>query len=292
MATIGELANAVAHEIRNPLTALGGFGRRLQKIAGTVKEKEYADIVVSEVDRLENILRDVLTFSRDAKFHFEKLSVTDIIQESISTFSDICAEHSIKIVVNFGTDLSVLIDKGQIRQAVNNLITNAIDSMPDGGTLIVNTVEEELNNLIYVAIHISDTGIGIPEDRLPLIFEPFYTTKEIGHGTGLGLSISRKIIEEHGGFIKAENSTRGVTVSLYFPYQSNEELLKTPCWEFMKCGRDVDKEIKCPAYPNFGRTCWVVAGTFCEGKVQGTFAQKCEDCRKCDFYKKVVNKEI
>ena len=80
-------------------------------------------------------------------------------------------------------------------------------------------------------------------------------------------------------------------VSLYFPYQSEADSARTPCWEFMKCGRDAGKEMKCPAYPHFGRVCWVVAGTFCEGKVQGTFAQKYEDCKKCEFYNKMLNEE-
>ena len=123
---------------------------------------------------------------------------------------------------------------------------------------------------------------------LPLIFEPFYTTKKIGHGTGLGLSISRKIVEEHGGFIQAKNRTeKGLTVSMYFPYQSDEELKNVPCWEYMQCGRDVNDEMKCPAYPHFGQVCWAVAGTLCAGKIQGTFAQKTNDCRNCIFYKKV-----
>lgn len=293
LAALGRLTADIAHEIRNPLTALGGFGRRLLKIAANEKEKEYADIVVSEVDRLEHILRDVLSFSREAKFHLEREPITDTVKSSVSTFSEICEEQSIKVETDFGTNLPVLIDRDQIRQAANNLISNAIDAMPDGGTLTVVTRAKELNYITYVAIHVSDTGPGIPEDKLPLIFDPFYTTKKIGKGTGLGLSISRKIIEEHGGFIKAENRPEGgLTTSLYFPYQSKEDLARVPCWAYKKCGRDVDTEMKCPAYPNFGRVCWVVAGTFCEGKVQGTFAQKYEDCRKCDFYRKVLNKEI
>jgi two-component system NtrC family sensor kinase len=293
LAALGRLTADIAHEIRNPLTALGGFGRRLQRMAVNDKEKEYADIVVSEVDRLEHILRDVLTFSRDAKFHLKRMPLTDAVKNSLSTYAGICDEHAVKVDVDFATDLPVFIDSEQIRQAVSNLIVNAVDAMPEGGTLTVSTAAEELNNITYVAVHVSDTGKGIPEDKLPLVFEPFYTTKEIGHGTGLGLSISRKIIEEHGGFIKAENRPGGgVTVSLYFPYQSEEELARVPCWEYMQCGRDVNSEVKCPAYPNFGRACWVVAGTFCEGKVQGTFAQKYEDCRKCEFYKKVICKEM
>jgi len=212
------------------------------------------------------------------------------VQEAISLFSDMCEESSIRIETDFGTELSALIDRQQIRQAITNLIANAMDAMPKGGLLNIFTGAEEMNDITYVAVHISDTGPGVPEDDLDLIFEPFHTTKEIGHGTGLGLSISRKIIEEHGGLIKAENGPEGgLRVSLYFPYQGEEDLAKTPCWEYMKCGRDKDTAIKCPAYPHFGRKCWVVAGTFCEGKVQGTFAQKHEDCRKCEFYRCVQN---
>jgi hypothetical protein len=215
------------------------------------------------------------------------------------TFSALCDEHAITIDTRYDTALPVLLDTGHARQAVNNLIANAIDAMPDGGTLSVATVPERLHDVTFVAIRVSDTGTGIPQDQLQYVFEPFYTTKEIGRGTGLGLSISRKIIEEHGGFITAVNGNgngkgngnsngKGLTASLYFPYQSKEDLCKTPCWEFMKCGRNLGKEQKCPAYPHFGRVCWVVGGTYCEGRVQGTFAQKCEDCRKCPFLKHVV----
>jgi two-component system, NtrC family, sensor kinase len=293
LAALGRLTADIAHEIRNPLSALGGFGRRLQKIVAGKKEKEYSDIIVAEVNRLEHILRDILSFSREAKFHFERMPVTAAVKDSIATFSELCTEHSIEVVVELNTDFPVLMDKMHTRQAIDNLLSNAIDAMPEGGTLAISTTVEKENNIDYVIVQVLDTGAGIPEDKLSLIFEPFHTTKVIGHGTGLGLSITRKIVEEHGGFIKAVNNIiSGITFRLYFPYQSNEDLLGTPCWEFMKCNRDVNCEVKCPAYPNFGRACWVVAGTFCAGKVQGTFAQKYEDCSKCDFYEKVLQKKI
>lgn len=287
MAALGRLTADIAHEIRNPLSALGGFGRRLQKIAIGSKEKEYSDIIVAEVNRLEHILRDILTFSREAKLRFERIPVTKVVRESVTTFSELCAEHAIKVVLEFDTDLPILIDKLHVRQSVDNILSNAIDAMPEGGALTVSTKVEEVNNLAYVAVHVSDTGTGIPGDKLALVFEPFHTTKVIGHGTGLGLSITKKIIEEHGGFIRAKNNLEsGITFSLCFPYQSDEDLFAVPCWEFMKCERDVNNEMKCPAYPNFGRVCWVVAGTFCEGRVQGTFAQKYQNCKKCDFFRK------
>jgi len=292
LAALGRLTSEIAHEIRNPLTALGGFGRRLLRLASGDKEKEYAEIVVSEVDRLEHILRDVMTFSREARFRLNREPVTDAVQESLAAFSAVLDDNSINLEVDFRADLPVLVDRDQVRQAVNNLISNAADAMPEGGTLRVSTEVDSLNNIAYVAVHVFNTGEGIPPERLPLIFEPFYTSKVGGRGTGLGLSISRKIMEEQGGFIRAENvDGTGVRVSLYFPYQSEEDLVKTPCWEFMRCGRNGVNALKCPAYPNFGRVCWVVAGTFCEGKVQGAFAQKYEDCKKCEFYRNAMSED-
>ena len=293
LAALGRLTADIAHEIRNPLSALGGFGRRLQKISVGQKEKEYSEIIVSEVGRLEHILKDILSFSREVKFNFERTNITDVVRDSIATFAELCEEQSVKVVTDFNTDLPVLFDKIHAGQAIGNLLSNAIDAMPDGGTLTVSTTAETVHNANYVAVHVSDIGTGIPDNKLRLIFEPFHTTKTVGYGTGLGLSITKKIIEEHGGFIRAENNEgKGITFSLYFPCQTDEDLNRTPCWEFMKCGRDFNNEVKCPAYPNFGRTCWVVAGTFCEGKAQGTFAQKYEDCKKCEFYNKSINKEI
>ncbi len=294
LASLGRLTADVAHEIRNPLTAIGGFAHRLSKIVTQEKEKEYADVIVCNVNSLEKILRNVLTFSREARYHLEKHNIEEVVHDVLIIYEDLCREQRISIEVKIGEHLpAILIDKEQVRQAFSNLITNAIDAMPNGGTLTVTAGVEEIHAVIFLFLKVSDTGQGIPEEKLPFIFEPFFTTKEIGRGTGLGLSITRKIMEEHSGFVRAGSTMgKGSTFSLYFPYQSEEESLKVKCWEYMKCGRDKDATVKCSAYPNFGRSCWVVSGTFCEGKVQGTFAQKYEDCRKCEFYQKVKSKEI
>jgi two-component system NtrC family sensor kinase len=294
LASLGRLTSDIAHEIRNPLTAIGGFARRLYKIVDSPKEKEYAEIMVEEVNRLEKILKDVLTFSRSAGYNLERQNIKDVIKETIKIYEHLCMEHNIDIEVMLKEDLPpVLLDRDQLRQALSNLLTNAIDAMPDGGALTVTSDTETIYGVIYVVIRITDTGEGIPEDKQSVIFEPFYSTKEPGIGTGLGLPITRKIMQEHGGFVDVKSTVgRGTTVSLYFPYQSIEESLKMKCWEYMKCGRNGNTSAKCPAHPEFGRICWVVAGTFCEGKAQGTFAQKYEDCRKCEFYRKVRSKEI
>jgi two-component system NtrC family sensor kinase len=287
LAALGRLAADVAHEIRNPLTAIGGFARRLHKRAAGEQEQEHAGIIVAEVARLERILRDVLTFSRDARYHLEKHGVEEFLYDVLNIYEQVFSEQSVTVEVMLEKGLPpVLMDRDQVSQAFINLLSNALDAMPAGGVVKLTAGNEHLHGVRYVYVRVSDTGEGIDEDNLPLIFEPFFTTKEPGRGTGLGLSITRKIIEEHGGFLKAESvKGKGAVFSLYFPQQDEEESLGVKCWEYMKCGRDKDATAKCPAYPNFGRICWAVAGTFCEGKVQGTFAQKYEDCGKCDFYR-------
>lgn len=289
LAALGRLTADVAHEIRNPLTAIGGFARRLRKSAAGGPETERAEVIVEEVARLEKILRDVLTFSRDARSHLEKQSVEEFIFDVLNVYDQAFSEQAVTVEVRLEKDLPpVLIDRDQVRQAFINLLSNALDAMPRGGALTVTAESEEIHGVRFVCVRLSDTGEGIEESNMRLIFEPFFTTKEAGRGTGLGLSITRKIIEEHGGFLRAESARgKGSVFSLCFPQQGVTESQGPKCWEHMKCGRDRDATAKCPAYPNFGRICWAVAGTFCEGKVQGTFAQKYEDCRKCDFYQMV-----
>ena len=290
LAALGRMTMDIAHEIRNPLTALGGFGRRLLKDPPTEKVASYAAVIVSEADRLERILRDVLTFSRESRANLERLAVDEVVSESIHLYKEICDEQRIKVVFSALTNLPVLIDPDQMREAVNNLLANAIDAMEGGGTLSVLIEEVRRNELPYVMIEIADTGPGIPEDQLGLIYEPFYSTKKIGQGTGLGLSITRKIIEEHGGFIMAANRGEGgLRVCLHLPYQDPADE-QSPCWEVMNCGRNVNNEMRCPAFPSFGRACWAVAGTMCEGKVLGTFAQKLSDCHRCEFFKTTVGR--
>ena len=292
LASLGRLTADVAHEVRNPLMSIGGFARRLNKTLTSGKEKQYAEIIITQVDRLESILRDVLTFSRGVQYRFEKRDLKKIISTTMGKYRHLSTELGITIQVKAGKAIPpVLIDKEQAVEALGNLIVNGMDATPSGGVLEITLGKEHLNKITYVFVKVTDSGPGISKDELPFIFEPFFSTKEVGHGTGLGLSITRKIIEEHGGFIKAESTEgKGSAFSLYFPYQSEEDATEVPCWELMQCGRDKDASLKCPAYPHFGRICWAVAGTFCKGKIQGTFAQKSEDCKQCLFYQMVTEK--
>jgi signal transduction histidine kinase len=293
LSALGRLTSDVAHEIRNPLTVVGGFARRLEKrLVDNTKEKDYARIIVSEVGRLERILKDVLIFSREAKSHIRYANINEILPEIEQVYGDICRERGIRLSVSPERRVPPCIaDKDQLRQAVSNLVTNAIDAMPEGGALILRTRTEKTNGVNYAVIDVVDSGVGIPREKVDRIFEPFYSTKEVGHGTGLGLSICKKIMEEHKGGIKVKSvQGEGSTFSLYVPYLPGEETFKVQCWEFTGCGADKAEEPsrRCPAYPSYGRICWSVAGTLSETKTQCVPAEKLGDCRKCEFYRRVL----
>ncbi len=284
---LGRLTADVAHEIRNPLTSIGGFARRLREnLADGSKERIYADLIVTESIKLEQTLRDVLIFSRGAGIQCVLLTAESVIDEYLDV-AVILKSTDVSIKKEYGAaPLKALIDKEQLKQVLNNLIINALDAMSGQGPITLRTRIERLNEIQYIVIDVEDTGSGIPDDKLGIIFEPFYSTKSIGAGTGLGLAICKKIMDEHNGLIKVRSKlNEGSTFSLYFPLQSEEDKDKIKCWQFMECGIESDSEMTCGAYPDFGRMCWAVAGTFCEKKVQGKYAQKITDCSKCDFFR-------
>lgn len=221
LAALGRFTANVAHEIRNPLTAIGGFARRLDKaIPERTKEKEYANFIISEVARLEGILKNVLTFSRDVSPQLEEYDIHEIIDRVLKMREEICREKSVSIHKSYSDLPPILVDNAQLHEAVENLVLNAIDSMPRGGSLTVATNKEVHDGIPYVYVRVHDSGTGIPEDKLNLIFEPFYTTKVADKGTGLGLSITKKVVEDHGGFMKVESEVgKGSAFMLYFPYK-------------------------------------------------------------------------
>ena len=292
LSALGRLTSDVAHEIRNPLTVIGGFAKRLEKrLAEGSKEKDHARTIVEEVARLERILKDILTFSRQAKEHIRHADVNEILAETAHGFGELCREKSVVLAVEPAADLpACLIDRDQVRQALDNLVVNAIDAMPTGGTLTLRSRTDVENGVRHVVIDVSDTGTGVSREQLDRIFEPFFSSKTTGHGTGLGLSICKKIMEEHRGAIRvASVPGQGSTFGLHFPYLAPEESFEVQCWEFTGCGMDKagNAAARCPAYPRYGRMCWAVAGTMGETKATGVTAQKIGDCRKCAFYARV-----
>jgi signal transduction histidine kinase len=168
-------------------------------------------------------------YSREARLRLELHDMAAIIDESLRVYEAACRERSVEIIKSFDGMPPILIDGDQLKVALGNLVSNAIDAMPHGGTLTVSMRREVLEGSPYLAINVLDTGEGIPDEKLKMIFEPFFTTKVLEQGTGLGLSISKKIVEDHGGFIKVESKAgRGSTFSLYFPIRGKAERLMPP----------------------------------------------------------------
>ncbi len=144
--------------------------------------------------------------------------MNEIITDILKTYESICSNQNIGIRRSLVDIPTIMIDKEQIWEAVENLVANAITSMPEGGTLTVSTKKELMDGTTYAVLALGDTGQGISEDKLDMIFEPFYTTKVDKMTTGLGLPITKKIIEDHKGFIRVESAQeRGSVFSIYFP---------------------------------------------------------------------------
>jgi len=222
LSALGRLTANVAHEIRTPITVIGGLARRLEKsIPSGTKAEEYLELIFLEAKRLEEILKDVLVFSNEPFLLKEKKDINRLLEDSLGVYEDECRKYSISIQKVFGDVTLIYVDKRLVMEAIKNLILNAIDAMPDGGRLTITTREDFLNGKNYVTLKVTDTGVGISEENIKMIYEPFFTTKIARKDTGLGLSITKKIVEGHGGFIKVDSSiAKGSTFSLYFPYRA------------------------------------------------------------------------
>ena len=219
LAALGRITANVSHTIKNPLMVIGGFANRLLDAlpAGT-KEKKYAGLIHAEAIRLENVLQNVLLFSRQDAGRREECDLSQIIEKALSMYEDICKEKSIIVNRDYHYTPSILGNNVQVLQAIENLLSNAVDAMPKGGILTVITDKENVSDSVYATLKIRDTGYGIQEEDLSKIFEPFFTTKVFLKGTGLGLSIAKKVLDDHDGFIRVISEVgAGTTFSLYFP---------------------------------------------------------------------------
>ncbi|HEX7519019.1 MAG TPA: GAF domain-containing protein [Candidatus Deferrimicrobium sp.] len=217
---LGEMAARIAHEIKNPLTAIGGFARRIvspRAGAGAHSLERYAQIILKEVQRLERIVNETLYFSREMVSAFRIVNLNAEIRDVLSLFREEFEEARISAVVDLSQDLpSISADPDQIRQVVWNLVSNAIQAMGGSGILTVATHLADPAEGTGVVLEVSDTGGGIARDVVHNIFNPFFTTK--AKGTGLGLPIVHSIVENHGGTIHLDNREGvGVAFSIFLP---------------------------------------------------------------------------
>ncbi|MCX7793191.1 MAG: PAS domain S-box protein [Thermodesulfovibrionales bacterium] len=211
MAALGEVAAKVAHEIRNPLVSVGGFARRLEaRLDG--KLKEYASIITKEVNRLENILHDILSFVRGMGLAIEETDINSLLDDIVLLYREELNNRKIQVRKEYNTFLRLPVDAGRIKEAVINIFTNAIQAIERDGIITIITDKKNSEGVIII----KDTGPGINEKDLPNIFNPFFTTK--AGGTGLGLAITKRIIDEHGGRIEVETVIgKGTSFKIFLP---------------------------------------------------------------------------
>lgn len=226
LAALGRLAAGVAHEIGNPLTSISTFAQLLREMATDEFTQSSLDVINNHIQRIADIVRRMATFARADSLNIKKVRINDALNATLDLMRlDKRMKSSVEITVSLHPDLPVIsIDEGQISQVFINIIINALDAMPDKGTLSVATrLEKDDQDKNVIVIAITDTGSGIAPEDLEKIFDPFYTTKEVGKGTGLGLSLSYDIVKRFNGDIKVESSLgKGTTFSIILPVDPGE----------------------------------------------------------------------
>ena len=221
LATMGELAASVAHELNNPLATVALRAEStLDALPPGDPKRHGLEVISQEVERMATLVSNLLLFSRRSH---RQISTVDLREELTNLLDFIqyhLRSHKIDIVQDFAAVLpTVQADRQQLRQVFLNLITNASDAMPEGGTLTVRSRAGAMaGGQTAVVVEFSDTGIGVQTGDLPKLWEPFFTTKPEGKGTGLGLAICRRTVEEHRGTIEIETGPgKGTTVRITLP---------------------------------------------------------------------------
>ena len=227
LAALGGLAAGVAHEIRNPLTAIKFRLFSLRKsLAAQGSENEDATVIADEINRLERIVKDFLQFARPSEPELVNLPVARVIEEVRDLLKSQLEKAAIQLNVEATNGLWVRADAQQIKQVLINLVQNASESIGCDGTITLRSVRDRDSlggaSMPVVVIEIVDTGKGIPPEVRKRLFDPFFTTKE--GGTGLGLPIAARIVEKHGGEVRYETQlNRGTTFKLLLPRIRDDE---------------------------------------------------------------------
>lgn len=211
LAAIGELAASVAHEIRNPLSSIRGFAQFLRhSLKDKPQEKEYAETMVTEVDRINRVVTDLLTFARPMTVEISPTDITELIEHSVRLVEADALSRDVNIQMNISDLTKLPLDANQITQALLNLLLNALQALPPKGNIEIGAELDASDSRLH--LWVKDDGPGIPTTRIEKIFEPFYTTHE--KGTGLGLAIVHKIAENHNGEIRVSSPPKGMPPGL------------------------------------------------------------------------------
>ena len=222
LATIGQLAAGVAHELNEPLGNILGFAQLAAKHEGT-GEAVLADLdkIISACLHSREVIKKLMLFSRQTPPIKTRIDLQEVLEESLSLLEGRCMKQGIEVNRQLSPDLPhVTADAGQMNQVIINLIVNSIHAMPEGGRLDISISSADGS----VVLGVSDTGAGMDDEVLEKIFLPFYTTKDVNEGTGLGLAVVNGIVTSHGGFIRVDSTPgKGTTFEVHLPVSGTEE---------------------------------------------------------------------
>ncbi len=215
LAAIGKVAGGVAHEVRNPLSSIKGLALLLRnKFAVGSNEQNTADLLIQETERMNRTISEMMSLTRTSSISLAPVDTAALLNEELMLFQAEISAHGIIVVLDIDNDLKPICgDKDRLVQVIINILLNSIQAMEEGGTLSLTGKQHDSEN---VKITISDTGVGISNEILNQVFDPYFTTKK--EGSGIGLAISQKIITDHGGIIKLDSQLgNGTTVTLVLP---------------------------------------------------------------------------
>jgi signal transduction histidine kinase len=220
LAAVGEMAAGIAHELNNPLTSVTGFAElALEDTPSDSQARKDLDLVVREAHRARDVVRRLLDFARQSESARAKASLNEIVEDVIALSRHLIHTSGVQLSVQLDPSLPwILVDANQIKQVVLNLVHNALQAMPDGGRLEIETKPSKRHHHKGVTIAVVDTGTGISTEEQARIFEPFFTTKGDRGGTGLGLSVTYGIVTDHGGYIDVESEpAKGAKFTVWLP---------------------------------------------------------------------------
>lgn len=223
LASIGEVSAAVAHGLRNPLASLRAAAQLVRRHPEAPSSVEHLSAIVEEVDRLDRRISHLLSFSRPAPYHPLKESVPRLVEGLLPAFSEPLRERGVELQLEIAPVLpEVQVDPMQLEQALVEIVSNALDAMPTGGRLRIGaSLNGDGAAPSEVTIEIADTGPGIPDQVLPSVCEPFFTTRQ--EGTGLGLAIAKRYVEQNGGRLEIVSRPGGTTVRVRLPVARSNE---------------------------------------------------------------------
>jgi signal transduction histidine kinase len=213
------MSAAVAHGLRNPLASLRAAAQLVRRHPTSPSATEHLDAIIEEVDRLDRRISHLLSFSRPAPFHPVSESLSRLIEELLPAVAQPLREQRVELEMAVPAALpQVRVDPMQLEQAILEIVTNAIDAMPEGGRLRIGAFVSDGTGPRDVVVEVTDTGGGIPDHVLPSVCEPFFTTRQ--EGTGLGLAIAKRYVEQNGGRLEiASRPGIGTTVRVRLPLE-------------------------------------------------------------------------